>query len=56
MLLERFQGGVLREEIQKTTVKTWRGRTTASLSIIRAERDWYWDEYGVFRLWEDAYG
>jgi hypothetical protein len=42
--------------IQKLLVKTWRGRTTASFGVVRAERDWYRDEYGVFGLWEDAYG
>ena len=31
-------------------------RTTASLGVVRAERDWNRDEYGIFRFGEDAYG
>ena len=30
-------------------------RTTASLGIVHAERDRYWDKDRIFRFWEDTY-
>ena len=57
-MLERFREDALRERDSegRTAISKDVGRTTTSLGIVGAECDWYRDEYGVFWLWEDAYG